>query len=61
MRVYSQIKTPCTVAKLESLCIQAAHAGHAQAHVIVKNGFIQVTLSEGEKHEHAKEQGQTGH
>ena len=52
-KVYSSIKTPCAVSQLESLCIQAAHAGLAQADVVVNGDVIQITIpNEGENNEH---------
>jgi predicted aspartyl protease len=48
MKVFSSITAPCTVAKLEALCIQAAHAGHAQATIKVNGNVIQVVIDENQ-------------
>ena len=55
VKVYSSIQTPCAVSKLESLCIQAAHAGRAQADVVINGDVIQIVIpNEGENNEHTK-------
>lgn len=62
MKVFSFINTEdqtVTVAKLESMCIQAAHSGHAQGIIKLSGNTIQILIPEKEMpHEHTQEQGQ---
>ena len=58
MKVFASLAIPpegITVARLESWCIQAAHAGQAQGLVKVVDNEIQILIPKQEKQNHEQQ------